>query len=268
MKKQGEESKVYIEFSSEELWFLLQQFSPAIILGMLNPHLGWLIEEIEEADREALKSLVARNLVRIISKDQIELDDSLASMVRTCAHPHHTFISRSHNSAGVIEQKFIYFGSDLIVEHMEINQGQHRLIAINDRDTLLAQLSIALRSASTSSSRGKKFQLPEQVLFEASDLCSKGNSEIASENIKKSGLSDKETALKTKTLKKPIANSAFVTLCDQGTPQLQNVKGFALLEGDNGFWIMSPYDKDGIKMVEFTPANSTVAKQRLLEILP
>ncbi len=69
MKKQTKIDEITVELSSDEFWFLIQQFSPAVVLGMQNPHLGWLIEEIEKADRSSLRILVDRGFVRIASKE-------------------------------------------------------------------------------------------------------------------------------------------------------------------------------------------------------
>ena len=154
------------------------------------------------------------------------------------------------------------------MEHIEFKRGQHRLTAIKDREVLLTHLEEVLRLSSTTSSRGGKFHLPEQTLFEARSLCSKGHARTALTNLKKAKLSEEKAALLAKALTSPFANSAVVTLCNQGKPQIQNVKGFALLEGENDFWIMLPYDKDGDKMVEFLPANAKLVKQRFLDILP
>ena len=257
-----------LDFSVGELWFLLQQFGSGAILGMKNPYLGWLIEEIEAAQRTALRSLVDRDIVRIASKDQIELDDVLAAMIRICAHPQHTLISQFQDSTGKDIQRFIHFGKGLIVEHNEFKPGQHRLTAIKDRDVLLAQLNEVLRLSSTAFSRGGNFCLPEQILFEARSLCSEGQARKAQNILKKAQLSDEKAALLSKALTSPVANSAFVTVLNQDKPEIQNLKGFALLEGKTEFWILLPYDKAGDKMVEFVPANPKLVKQRFLEILP
>jgi len=266
--KSSNDKEISIELSSGELWFLLQQFSPAAILGMKNPHLGWFIEEIEEADRNALRSLVDREIVRIASKNQIEFDDVLASMIRTCAHPQHTLISQFQNSTGANRQRYIHFGNNLIVEHVEFKRGHHRLTALKDRDALLERLDEVLRLSSTASSRGGKFHLPEQALFDARTLCSQGHARKALSDLKKAKLADEKASLLAKALTDPVANSAFAMLCNQSQPQIQNVKGFALLEGKENFWILMPFDKNGDKMVEFIPASTKLVKQRFLEILP
>jgi len=266
--KSNNDKQVSIELLSDELWFLLRQFGPAIALGMKNPHLGWLIEEIQEADRNALRSLVDREIIHIASKNQIELDNALATMLRTCAHPQHTLISQFQDATGANKQRYIHFGNNLIVEHVEFKRGQHRLTAIKDREALLEHLDEVLRPSSTASSHGGKFHMPEQTLFEARALCSQGHARKALNDLKKENLSEEKAASLTKTLTDPVANSAFAMLCNQGQPQIQNVKGFALLEGKNDFWILMPYDKDSHKMVEFIPASSKLVKQRFLEILP
>ncbi len=201
-------------------------------------------------------------------KNQIELDDVLATMMRTCVHPQHTVISQFQDSKGANKQRYIHFGTNLIVEHVEFKRGQHRLTALKDREVLLAHLDEVLRLSSTASSHGGKFRLQEQALFEARSLCSQGHARKALTNLKKAKLSEEKAGLLAKALTNPVANSAFVTLSNQAKPQIQNVKGFALLESKNEFWILLPYDKDGDKMVEFIPANSKLVKQRFLEILP
>ncbi len=235
---------------------------------MTNPHLGWLIDEIEADQHLALRSLVDRDIVRIVSKNQIELDDVLAAMIKTCAHPQHTLISQFQDSTGKDKQRYIYFDNELIVEHIEFKPGLHRLTAIKDRDVLLAHLSEVLRLSSTVSSRGGKFCLPEKILFEARFLCTQGHAREALNDLKKAQLSDEKAALLSKALTNPVANSAFVAVHNQGKLELQNVKGFALLEGNNEFWILLPYDKAGDRMVEFIPTNSKLVKQRFLDILP
>lgn len=268
IKKTNGVAGLSVDFTADELWFLLQQFGTGVVLGIKNPHLGWLVQEIQEANRVALRSLVDRNIVRIASKHQIELDDVLATMVRTCAHPGHTLISQFQDSTGKDKQRYIHFADDLIVEHIEFKRGQHRLTAIQNHVALLEHLNEVLRLSSSASSRGGKFHLPEKALFEARSLCSKGHVRQALSNLKKARLPEEKAVLLTKVLSKPVANSAFVSLRNQGKSQTQNVKGFALLESKTGLWIMMPYDKDGDKMVEFIPANSKLVKQRFLEILP
>ncbi len=257
-----------ILFSADEIWFLLQQFGTSIVFGMQNPHLGWLIDEIENADRNALKLLVDRGYVRIASKNQIELDDALAAMIRTCAHPQHTLVAQFQDSTGIDNQRYIYFGDELIVERTQTKQNQHRLTVIKDREVLLKHLREVLRLSSITTSHGKKFTLPEQTLFETRALCTQGQASKAINNLKELDLSEEISSLLTKALTNPVANSAFMALSNQSKSQSQTVKGFALLEGKNDLWIMMPYDSDGIKMVEFIPANSKLVKQRFLEILP
>lgn len=266
--KSNNDKQLSIEFSSDEFWLLLQQFGPAVALGIKNPHLGWLIEEIEEADRNALRSLVDRGIVRVVSKNQIELDDALAAMIKTCAHPRHTLITQFQNADGANKQRYIHFGDNLIVEHMEFKRGHHRVTAIKHQGALVEHLDEVLRLSSTASSRGGKFKIPESTLFEARALCKDGETRKASTNLKKAKLSEEKAAMLAKALSKPVANSAFAMLCNQDKPQVQNVKGFALLEGEKDFWILLPHDNGDEKLVEFIPANSKLVKQRFLEILP
>lgn len=260
--------QLLIDFGAREFWFLLQQFSPAVILGMENPYLGWLVDEIKTAQRKTLKSLLDRDLVRKISRDEIELDDVLATMIGVCAHPDHSLVVQFQNGSSKNIQRYVHFENGLIVEQFEFEPGHHRLTAIKDREALIAHLNDFLRLSTLAVSRGGKFRLPEDALFEARSLCNEGHTRKAFNKLKKIGLSEEKATTLTTALSKPVANSAFVVLSNRNNADVQHVKGFALLESENGLWVMLPYDKSGEKMVEFIPANANLVRQHFLEILP
>ncbi len=257
-----------LALSARELWFLLQQFSPAVIFGMENPYLGWLADEIRADQRKVLKSIIDRDLVRKVSKDEIELDDVMAHMIEVCAHPEHTLIIQFQNCNHENMQRYIHFWNSLTVEQFEFKPGQHSLTAIKDREALIIHLNDSLRLSTTITGHGGKFRLAEDAMFEARSLCSDGHKRKALNNLTKAGLSEGKAAMLTTALSKPVANYAFAVLSNRNNPDAQHVKGFAVLESDNGLWIMLPHDKNGEKMVEFVPADAKSVKDYFLNILP
>jgi hypothetical protein len=257
-----------IHLNRKEFWFLLQQFSPAIILGMENPHLGWLTDEIKTEQRNALKSLMERDLVQKISKDEIELDDVMATMLGICANPEHSLVVQFQNGSDKNIQSYVHFKNSLIVEQFEFKPGQYRLTAIKEQETLIAHLTDFLRLSTLAVSRSGNFRLPEDTLFEARSLCAGGHTRKAIINLKKVGVSEEKAIALASALSKPLANSTFVVLSNRNNTDIQHVKGFALLESESEIWIMLPYDKNKEKMVEFIPANPKLIRQHFLEILP
>lgn len=264
----GSEIQLAIHLSSEELWFLLSQFGPAVILGMENPYLGWLANEIEAAHKAALKSLVDRDLVRMVSKDEIALDETLATMVAACAQADHSLIVQRQRADGAGQRSHVHFANGLIVEHQETEPGRHRLMAVRDRQALTDLLAIVLQSDSRAADEGESFDIAEQVLFEARDLCSQGHAQRAVALLVSRGLNDEMAAQLTKVLASPTASSSVVVLVNRAEAETQHVRGFAVLEGQHRMWIVRSHDGNGHDQVEFVPANATTIQARFFDILP
>jgi hypothetical protein len=71
-----------------------------------------------------------------------------------------------------------------------------------------------------------------------------------------------------KTLSEPVSNSALVMLMNRRKPEMQFVRGFALLEGQDELWMMQPSGEHGKEIVEFAPSNMSAIKERFFEMLP
>ena len=263
------EEQLSIDFTISELWFLLSQFGPAVILGMDNPYLGWLADEIISAQRQALLSLVDRDLVRIVSDQEISLDDTLADIVRTVTQPEHSLVVQAQDGRAPT-RRYIHIQKNIIVEHLPLDDGQHRLTVFTDEETLAAYLGEFLHFNSPAKGTGKEFCLPEAVLFEARLLCTKqaDDQELVLQRLTAAGLSQLEAKRLTAALSSPVANSAAVVVVNRNDNETQHVRGLAVLEGREEMWQMQPFERNGQSWVEFTPSNARLVRQKFLEMLP
>ena len=256
-------------FSTDELWFLMSQFSPAYVIGMENPHLGWLIEEIEEADRTAVQGLIEKGMVKIIEEGKIDLDDSVAALVRACTHPQNSLIANGGNEkveAGLT--RYIHFAKELIIEHVKIKSDQHQLSILQNRDEILARLQENLRADSTTKGTTDPFFISEDALYKATSLYSQGNAEKGRSLLQESDLEPACATALADTLSNPVANASFVVICNQNDPNTQRVSGFGILEGKDQFWVMKPIKKDGKQVVEFTSTDAQSVQEQFVELLP
>jgi hypothetical protein len=253
-------------FDLKELWFLLEQFTPATIVGIKNPYVGWLAEETELIQREALKSLVDRDLVRMIANDEIALEESVASLVDVCAHADHSLITNwwhCHND----RQSYAYFADGLIVEIIEIEPGIYNLSSLENTNALSQSLMDAIYSSASSS--GESFQLLLELLESTRSLCQEGKSAEAQKILEEgSKLKSKEINRLLKALAATVANSSFVLLANRNSPDAQYVSGFAVLEGQDDLWVMQVDEQNGKRMVTFNPANANMVLEHFLEIMP
>jgi len=236
---------------------------------MENPHLGWLIEEIEEADRTALQGLIEKGIVKVIEEGKIDLDDSVATLIRGCTHPEHSLIvngSNGKDDAGLA--RYFHFANGLIIEHFKITPDQHQLSILQNREEILAHLQENLRSDSDTKGSTESFFIAEETLYNATSLYSMGKPDEGRSLLQESDLESACATALADTLSHPVANASFVVICNQNDPNMQRVNGFGILEGKDQFWILKPIKRDRKQVVEFTPTDASSVRDQFIDLLP
>lgn len=261
------DTTVYL-FSTSELWLLLSQFAPVYVLGIENPYLGWLSEEIEVANRQAADSLLERGLARPATDETVDIGDDLLAMVETCARPVHSAILQVSTSDGQSSQTYFHFADHLIVEHQQTNLGSHTLQSFSTGKGLLEHIIGALRLNDAICESGRTFELSETALYEAVELAGKNNFLAATEKLRQAGLSEANTEALLAAVTTPTANASLAVIANQGDPDTQHVRGFGILQSAAHLWLMRPYDKLGQPQVEFLSVDAAEIRRRLEETLP
>src|SRR5690606_27617078 len=114
--------------STAELWFLLNQFGPGIVIGLKNPYPGWLIEEIEDQMRAAINRLLERGLAVLTGSETMDVNDTLYNWAQTMAHPAHTLIVTD------APERPFYYGDTGLVEHTALDGDMHNLRALTSQE--------------------------------------------------------------------------------------------------------------------------------------
>lgn len=257
-----------LTLSRDEFWLLLEQFSPAVVLGIENPYPGWLADETEKAQRAALSSLLARDLARRVSDSEIALEEALAAMVGACASADHTIIIQVQPTGDLPLTRYVHFSHGLIVEHAVIDGQRHRLTAYTDKGSLAQHLRDSLRLAPQTTGQGEPFRLPEQALLSARGLLADGRPVEAAAALRAGGLSQPITERLQSVLASPVASSSVVVLVNRSDPDTQHVAGFAVLEGEAERWIIRPLEQNGQTIVNFMPAAAAAVHAHLDSVLP
>jgi hypothetical protein len=256
-----------IELDTHELLLVLGIFGPCIVMGVEDPYLGVMSEEVRISQHLALDSLMMRGLVRAVSEDKIDLIDQVSTTASIMHHPNHSLIVHSKQMAGSDFHCYIHFAGERIVQHTP-SQDQHRLILAQNMESLLDDLEAALRAASKAESSCSPFNLTEEVMFEARRLCARGDLNEARARLLASELPSEAIDPLIHALIKPVATSSFVLVVNRNNIESQYVRGFSVLEGVDEMWIMEPFEEEGIAMVTFLAANAKKVRERFFEILP
>lgn len=266
-----DETTFPIDFTVDELWFLMSQFSPAYVMGIDNPYLGWLADEIQEATKKAVQSLIEKDIARVLTEDSIELDDTVVEMARACVHPQHTLLVAIQPQPGAVAgfQRYTHFAEpDWIVEHVEYEPGKHRLTAIRDPQALLEHLRDDLRLDSSAASGSPSFKLRQAALHAAARDYADGKFQEGLSTLEESGLDTAVCQRLGAVLAAPVANASFVVMKNRNNSDRNFTCGFGYLEGAAELWLMRPFMQGDEAWVEFTPGSAELIRAKFLEILP
>jgi hypothetical protein len=190
-------------------------------------------------------------------------------LIRGCTHPEHSLISNAGDekgSAGLT--RYLHFANGLIIEHTEIEPGKHQFSVLRNRNTIIDRLEENLRLDPKVRGTTNPFCISEDLLFKATHAYSQGNRQKGNAILQTSELEPANASALIDALENPVANASFVVICNQCDPSTQHVRGFGILASLKQLWIMHPIERDGQRMVEFTPADVKSVRKHFFDILP
>lgn len=262
------QSLIDINLSTPELWLLLSQFGPAVVLGIEDPYLGWLADEVKDAHQKAAQSLLERGLAQPVDSGTIDVDDDLLALTEIIAHPQHTAILQVSSRAGDGAQRYFYLSDTRAVERIDVEDGKQQLNSIPADGALVKCLADLMRSGPPRVGRGMAFSLPEETLFKAAEFAAQGDENAIDEALTASGLTDSNAAALKLALTHPMANASLAVIINIGKPEVQHVSGFGILESEQDLWLLCPYEDHGKQFVEVRPTDDNGIQRRLEETLP
>lgn len=257
-----------LEFTTDELYLLYSFFGPAIAFGLGEPYLGKFIEEIEAAQRAALQSLVARDLIRVSENGETTIDEVLAKMIETCAQPSGTIIivttqRRDYNKV----THYFHFGPEILVQHTPRDATLHRLVALPP-DAGHARLTKILHLNGQRAAPGRAFSLDEEKLFQARDAVFNNNLAKAQRILAADGLPESQTQQLVHMLTDAVCNASVAVINNRSTLDAPLVAGVGVFESADGLWAMNLLRSEKTTRIEFVPSSAAEIAVRLQTLLP
>ncbi|MDY7077909.1 MAG: hypothetical protein SXV54_13420 [Chloroflexota bacterium] len=256
-----------ITCSAQEMVFLAGSLGADTLLGVDDPFMGWLADEIEEAWKQAQVALAERRFIEIQPDEGIVMDVAVAAMVGTCAFPDASFVVTFASASRETMTHHLHVTRQLVVEQIAVAEpaATYQLMALEDGEAayhrILEVLSLDGQQA-VPSSGGK---LPEAALSQAREVAAEAGLEEAQKVLQDAGLTDTTVAALAETLVDPIANGALVALARQETTW--EVAGLGLLEGQNGLWRLRAFTRGGENWVEVIPCDVTEAREAIRRVM-
>jgi hypothetical protein len=257
-----------ITLNTHELLLILGTLGPSVVMGIEDPYLGLLSEEVETAQQNALQSLASRGMIQSVSETQIEFQEDLSTLANVLHQPTHSIIIQESFSVITPRQAFLHFSKDWILHHIPSEEDTHQLRLVNDVTDMIEHLTPTLRLDSSSECQEPSFTIPEETLWKTRKLCAERDEEGAMRCLDQAGLEENIAVCLYTTIQNPIANSSFVLIANRNIIESQYVQGFSILEGGDMMWIMQPYAEEDQAMVTFHPSNASQNKEWFLQMLP
>lgn len=249
-----------ITCSATEATFLASLLGGNMLLGIQDPFVGWLTEEIQESWVKAKQALAKRRFVEINSDGGIVLDTAVAAMVGTWSSPDASFIITHTPDESVTETRYFHLTHLLAVEQASTAKSQYQLTALKDARAVYERILQIFQIDNQAAALGSKATLREETLRDAR-MSVKPKKKNATEVLRKAGLDELSSSSLAEMLAKPTANGALVSLARRTTSW--EVGGFGFLEGTGGLWRLRSFTRDGENWIEVIPCNAVQAREEI-----
>lgn len=255
----------FINLASKQLWLLLAEYAPITVIGIENPYQGWLVEDIEADAEKSIQALKDQGLLNSTDNDSFELLPDLRLAVDLIAKPQTILITLDSSTGEFQEQTYYYLGKQESVRMLR-EADKLRLERIPNRPSLLDLLLNDLPLPETPLS-STAFNLPEDILFQASAMAVQNNYPEALSLLDESDLTDSARNELMEALQSRQANASFAILKNPSDAGTQKVTGFGILAGGNRLWRITPANKPGNTRIEFFPTTPEQLRSDLSSLL-
>ena len=256
-----------ITCSANEITFLAAALGANTLLGVDDPFLGWLTEEIEEVWEETQTTLAKRNFIKPQSDGEIVMDVAVAAMIGTCAFPDASFVVTLTPAGGAATTHYLHVTEHLVVEQVAVTgrEPAYRLTALADGEAAYRRVLEIFGLAEQPSVRVSGGELPEAALTQAREMIAQGAAAEVPEILREAGLAEDTAVALTETLNNPLVNGSLVALARLETAW--DVAGLGILEGQNGLWRLRAFTRDGEQWVEVIPCDADAAREAVRRVM-
>jgi len=253
-----------ITCSTQEVVFLASLLGADTLLGIEDPFMGWLADEIEEAWQQVRTALAERRFIEIQPDGSVVMDVAVAALVGACAFPEASFVLTVTPAGEAADVRYFHLTRHLAVEQMIAAEGC-QLTALENAQAIFTRVTSLLGLHEQQAAPGAGGVLLEERLAQVRALAGESGVEAAQTTLRQAGLDADTAAALAETLVCPVRNGALVALARQEITW--GVAGLGLLEGQNGLWRLRAFTRDGENWVEAMPCDAAEACQAIRRVM-
>lgn len=252
-----------ITLTGSEISLLASLLGGDTLLGIDDPFIGWLTEEIEEEWQLVKASLADRRFIELVSDEEVVMDVAVAALVGTCAFPEASFAVTYAEAGNEPSTQYLHVSDELVVEQLAVAApaGSYRLTALEDRKSILEYTLELFGLDEQHAIAASKGELPRTAIARARDLAAGGEPGAVKAVLREAGLPESAASALGETLLDPIANGALVGLRQEETTW--DVAGMGFLAGSNGMWRLRSFTRSEEEWVEVIPSDALEVRETI-----
>jgi hypothetical protein len=243
-----------ISCTPSELFCLAGLLGADSLVGVADPFLGWLTEEVNDEMAKAREALAARKILAVESGDRIVVDVAAAALAGTVATPQASFTLTMNEPGNSAVQRSFYWHKPMTVELVPGADGRYHLCALESGGEIRTRIPTIWKIKAQRAVRGETLSVPESSLDEARRLLDSKGPSAAAQVLTRAGALEGPARALIASIAEPIANGAVVALRRQGTDW--EVAGLGMLLGKNGLWRLRSFSRGGEPWIEAAPCSA------------
>lgn len=236
---------ISLTLSIEELLFLLRLMRAETLPGLPEkPFEDMTPEQTAASLVAAERGLQDRGLVHIDEAEhRVEIDVVCMALLGVCMIPRFSILVTFQSAGDPPRARYYHAGSDLVVEHTSPKPGLHTFVGAARIEDFAAPMVELLALPQRSSRKDMAAQIRQDCLAQAREQARSGDGDAVIMRLTAGGLAQRVAASMAATLQQPTL-SISLTRLERSSHNRSAVDGFALLEGANVLWALSPESSD------------------------
>jgi len=248
-----------------QLYFLASLLQAPHLLGLEDPLLGLLADEIEERLEKTLGLLAEQGVLEVRPDGSFAVDAGVATLVEAGASSKRTLVAARTDPDGTSQLRFIHLTPDLLVEQESLPKGEVSLTPVRDQEMLQQRLTDFWELPGAPAAPGPVLTLTEANLTEARRLALEDGAEACRAFLTRLGLPPEAVEGLASALADSRSTGSLVIL-HREEREVHYGESLAWLIGSRGGWRLQPLPQDP-PAVRLIPAATTEIRQRLADMV-
>jgi len=236
------------------------------LIGVQDPFLGFLADEVEERLEQAKKSLSDQGYLRERPGEELVLDSGIAAMVKAITSAQRMLVA-SLSLDRHTSHYLVHFAPDIVVEQAVLPSGVIALAAMRDAQVLKERLEdfFSLSDATETAASTAPLTLSETDFAEVQRLAQENGKALhallSQRNVPPQAIPALTAALAEGQ------HMISLTVLYRDEQELRYGENLTWLVGSQGVWHIQPLEQDQAAAVRLTPTTMAKVHQRITQVV-